>query len=119
MKRISKTQRRIKFFEMIARLSLYAQSKGIYLLPTCFKRARARQLVLRAQGKSKVKRSFHQDWLAMDFVIVIAGELMWARSKDYEDLGEEWERMGGVWGGRWKTINDIYHFQEGDWIGHV
>jgi len=118
LKRISKTQRRIKFFEMIARLSVYAQTKGISLLPYCFHRSAITQKIYRLRGSSKVKRSFHQDWLAIDFVVVIAGELVWSRSEEYDALGEAWEIMGGVWGGRWKTINDIYHFQEGDWLDH-
>lgn len=64
---------------MISRLSLFAQCKGLELLPICFKRSAAEQDKLRAQGKSKIKRSFHQDWLAMDFVIVKNGELCWTR----------------------------------------
>ncbi len=79
MKRISKTQRRIKFYEMISRLAVYAQYIGIKLLPTCFKRSAAEQRKKRANGTSNVKRSFHQDWLAMDFVIVKDGELCWTR----------------------------------------
>ena len=118
LKRISKTQRRIKFYEIISRLSLYAQYLGIKLLPTCFHRSAAEQMKLRAQGKSKVKRSFHQDWLAMDFVIVKDGALCWTRWKGYDALGEAWEKMGGVWGGRWTDPEDIYHFQEGTWFGH-
>ncbi len=79
MIKISKTQRRIKFFEMIARLSLYSQYIGIQLLPTCFKRSAAEHRKLLARGKSKIKRSFHQDWLAMDFAIFKDGELCWSR----------------------------------------
>jgi len=115
LKKMSKTRRRVKFFEMIARLSIYAQAKGYLLLPICFKRTRAKQLLWLAQGKSKVRHSFHQDWLAIDFVILRGEVLIWRRSMEYEDLGLAWEKMGGVWGGRWKRLNDIYHFQEGDW----
>lgn len=111
------TERRIKFFEMIARLSVYAQTRGLFLLPYCFFRTSTQQLVNRVKGTSSVKRSFHQDWLAMDFFLVIAGQPVWERNSVYEDLGLTWEKMGGVWGGRWHTINDIYHFQEGSWNG--
>lgn len=31
--------------------------------------------------------------------------------EDYEFLGEEWERMGGVWGGRFSNIDDPGHYE--------
>lgn len=112
------TERRIKFFEMIARLSIYAQTRGFFLLPYGFYRSATQQIIYRVKGTSTIKRSFHQDWLAIDFVLVTNGQPVWERNAAYEDLGLAWEKMGGVWGGRWNTINDIYHFQEGSWHGH-
>lgn len=99
---------------MIARLSIYSQTKGIALMPFGFYRTAAQQIINRIKGTSSVKRSFHQDWLAIDFVIIKEGAAQWERSAEYEDLGLYWESMGGIWGGRWNTINDIYHFQYGD-----
>jgi hypothetical protein len=110
---MTNTERRVKFFEMIARLSIYAQTKGLALMPFGFFRTAAAQIINLIKGTSSIKRSFHQDWLAIDFVIIKNGEAQWERSADYEDLGLYWESMGGIWGGRWNTINDIYHFQHG------
>jgi hypothetical protein len=29
----------------------------------------------------------------------------------YTTLGQYWESLGGVWGGRWKDPFDPYHFE--------
>lgn len=34
-----------------------------------------------------------------------------ATREDYEFLGKQWERMGGVWGGRFTNIGDPGHFE--------
>lgn len=79
MKKISKTARRVKFFSMISRLSLYAQCRGIHIMPTCFYRTAAEQKKCIAEGTSKIKRSSHQDWLAIDFVIIVGEDPCWSR----------------------------------------
>jgi hypothetical protein len=87
--------------------------RNIDVLPTCFKRTQAEQDVLFKDGKSRVQHSAHQDWLAIDIVIVREGVLIWKIDSDYEWLGSVWEGMGHIWGGRWKTFKDGCHFQEG------
>jgi len=36
---------------------------------------------------------------------------IWERCAEYEQLGAIWKQWGGRWGGDWKSLNDIYHFE--------
>ena len=115
------TQLRIRFFLKVATLLLYAKFKHIQLMPTCFYRSAEEQARLYAQGRTSPgriitycdgheKRSEHQRWRAIDFVVVVDNELIWAHVKDYDKLGAFWKRLGGRWGGGF-TFGDIYHFE--------
>jgi len=108
------TDKRVRFFKDISYLIETLSNEGIELMPTCFYRTSDEQLTLYNQGKTKVLHSKHQDWLAMDFVLVKDGELIWRRTQEYERAGELWEKLGGTWGGRWESLNDIYHFEASD-----
>jgi len=111
----AKTERRIKFFlDFCWLVTLAKMRRGIELLPTCYHRTQAEQDVLYRDGKSQTKHSKHQDWLAIDATIVRNGQLIWEADSDYEWLGSIWEGMGHVWGGRWKSLKDVYHFQSGE-----
>jgi len=110
----SKTQRRINFFQDFCWLVQIAKMRrGIEVLPTCYHRSQAEQDILFNDGKSLVKVSKHQDWLAIDIVVVRDGELIWRIDDDYEWLGSVWEAMGHIWGGRWASFKDGCHFQIG------
>lgn len=108
---MGKTETRVKFFYDISRLTVTANAKGINLLPHCFKRSEKEQDVLYKNGKSKIKRSKHQDWLAIDFVVIKDGKAMWTINEDYEWLGSLWESMGHTWGGNW-SFRDGCHFED-------
>ena len=66
-----------------------------------------------ATGRHK-NVSAHQNWLAMDLVIVSDDgyNLKWSSEK-YKIVGEIWENMGigHIWGGRWTEPRDPYHFE--------
>lgn len=72
---------------------------------------------LREEGKSKVKRSLHQDGLAMDVVIIDTYDraggmtLEWKRVEEYGILGSIAEDIGLIWGGNWESLNDPYHVE--------
>jgi len=112
---MTKTERRIKFFEKFAELTEFAKQSNITFLVTCYWRSTERQQELYHDNKSKkdglVNKSAHQDWLAIDIVVVEDNILHWGRSDKYEALGAEWKSMGGLWGGDWASLDDIYHFQ--------
>lgn len=63
------------------------------------------------------KSSRHHQRLAQDFnLFIITGETpegdftykYCENTEDHEAIGEEWERMGGIWGGR---FNDGNHYE--------
>ena len=70
-----------------------------------------------ADGKSTVTRSLHQDGLAIDIVIYDLWDrsggmsLQWRRVPEYAEIGAIGEDCGLLWGGRWETPDDPYHFE--------
>ena len=110
---MTKTEKRIKFMKLIGKLLCYADEQGIDVICYSFHRTQKQQDLLYEWGKSKVRRSKHQDWLAMDLAVVKGGEVVWERIPEYDKLGEYWESLDPecVWGGRWKSLEDIYHFE--------
>jgi peptidoglycan L-alanyl-D-glutamate endopeptidase CwlK len=118
----SATQLRLQFFLKIAALLLYAKIRKIEIMPICFFRSADEQAALYAQGRTKSgeivtyfdgyqRKSAHQLWRAIDFVVVIDDELVWERTPEYEILGSFWLKLGGTWGGDFHSLNDIYHFE--------
>jgi hypothetical protein len=63
-----------------------------------------------ANGRSKAKRSKHQDRLAIDLNLFVNGEYQQGVDA-YQPLGEYWTSIGGTWGGSWKDFPDPYHFE--------
>lgn len=111
---MASTADRIAFFQEISQLIGEMKRQGHEFMPTCFFRSSDDQAVLYNQGKSKVMHSKHQEWIAMDLVLVIDGQLIWADDPAYHEAGEYWEFLHNTWGGRWTTLHDIYHFELGD-----
>ncbi len=109
------TAARLNFIYLVSKLVIEARVNNIQIMPTAFHRTPEEVHKLFLEGKSKHdgyrKISKHQKWLAMDFVLIKDSRPVWERTPEYELLGRLWENMGGVWGGRWKSLNDIYHFE--------
>ena len=113
------------FLTRIFLLDEFDPESGKYrLICSCFDRTAGEQRKLYDQGRIKPgkivtecdgirKKSKHQPWLAMDFVIidVLAGLPIWDASAPYGELGEIWESFGGKWGGR---FGDLGHFELGE-----
>lgn len=118
---MSKTEARWVFLQCIGKLLTFATSKGIKVIVTDFDRSAAEQVQLLKDGKSKAKHSQHQDWLAMDFLLIGPdGNAIWGHSfgDSYEVLGEYWETIHEHcrWGGRFGRTDiqpgwDPYHFE--------
>jgi len=111
-RKLSRTQRRVKFIQDISALILIAEKIGIKVMPFCYHRTQKQQEILRKRGVSWVKRSKHQDWLAMDLVVLENGRPIWTQDFKYRVLGYIWEEMGHTWGGSWKKT-DVFHFEYG------
>ena len=112
---VANVQVRTNFFYMIARLVCEAQEQGIRVICTSFIRTTAEQRDLFERGKSRCdgtkKVSKHQLGTAADLALVKNERLIWDDAPEYGILGEIWEDLGGIWGGRWKTFRDIFHFE--------
>lgn len=104
-------QKRIQFFKNICLLITQLSNEGISVIPFSFYRSPEEQVVLFQQGKSKVRFSKHQQWLAIDLVIVKDGKPVWNYIKEYDRIGEIAESLGLKWGGRWSNPKDIYHIE--------
>lgn len=123
----SKTELRISFFLRIATFLILCKFKKIKLMPICFHRSDEEQHKRYQQGRLRpgkivtycdgyINRSKHQDWKAMDFVVVINGVLIWTECSEYETAGRIWKRLGGRWGGDFfkpdgKPFRDLGHFE--------
>jgi uncharacterized protein YcbK (DUF882 family) len=106
---------------MFQRLSAFAAQEDLPFIVTCFYRTASEQAQMLAAGRSKVKRSQHQDWLAIDIVLVDSKwQAIWEhhRGDGYEKLGLYWESLSPHlrWGGNFgRTENQVgwdpYHFE--------
>lgn len=112
---MTQTEKRVIFFKKISMLVIWASVKDIQLLPISFFRTAQEQEKMFKDGKSKCDGykiiSKHQQGLAMDFVIIKNGVPVWSHIEEYDWLGEIWKSLGGIWGGDFKSLNDIFHFE--------
>lgn len=88
-----------KFTKMIAKLILWAYQQGYELT------------LGDAWAKTgHVDGSFHYKRLAVDLNLFVAGEYQ-TTTEAHTPLGEQWEKMGGTWGGR---FDDGNHYSLGE-----
>lgn len=112
---LSKEQR--SFTIMVANLILFALSEGMELTFGEAFRTQEQQDIHRKNGASRVSYSKHQDRLAVDFNLFIDNKYITDKEK-YRPLGEEWEKTGGRWGGRFGVIRADYDTKVGWDAGH-
>jgi hypothetical protein len=108
------------FLFNFGRLLLKAYELGIQVIAFTFYRSPEDQIKEFEAGRSRKIDGLHQRWLAIDLAIVDdfdkdfvvdKDEIRWSNDPRYTTLGQYWESLGGVWGGRWKDPHDIYHFE--------
>jgi hypothetical protein len=105
-------ERQRAFTLMVAQLIIFAYARGYELTFGEAYRTDAQQELHLKSGKSRVKRSKHQDRLAVDFNLFVNGVF----AKDagaYRMLGEKWESLGGRWGGRFGVKPESYATEVG------
>jgi hypothetical protein len=115
---MASTPSRVAFFRLVARFIHEAALRDIDVMPYSFLRTAEEQNKLYLDKKSLcdgyVQRSKHQDGLAIDLVVIIAGKPIWGHVPDYDILGEIWTQLGGKWGGNFQSVkDDIFHFEAG------
>lgn len=101
-------EKQSKFTHMISLLITYAYMRGYELT---FGDAYRDPRVFGPNGEKKGygrRSSNHKRRLAVDFNLFVNGHwIQDSKHEAYEDLGEYWESIGGIWGGR---FNDGNHF---------
>lgn len=117
---------RLKFFIESAKFEVWAyEVAGIYIAMFTFYRPPEQQLIEYNAGRSSLKFGKHQTWQAKDYMVVEDLDKDWIIDKDeirwrfdpnnpldpYLILGIEWEKRGGIWGGKWKKPVDPFHFE--------
>ncbi|MBV6340439.1 M15 family metallopeptidase [Candidatus Magnetobacterium casense] len=101
-----------EFTPMVAKLITFAYAKGYKLTFGEAFRTDEQQALHLKSGKSKVKRSQHQDRLAVDFNLFKEGVYLTA-SEDYAELGMYWKSLhpDNRWGGDFAGFHDGNHFE--------
>ena len=116
---ISLTEKQARFELAAAKLVLQASIEDIKLVCFRFISTLDEDLKHFLEGRSKIdpriKPTAHMMRLAKDYAVIKDGDFVWTRTPEYERLGEIAESLGLRWGGRWDSLNDIYHveYQEG------
>jgi len=108
------------FLVNLARLLIRAYELGISVIVFTFWRSPEDQVKEFNTGRSRTILGLHPKWLAIDLAIwddrdddwcVDKEEIRWSFDPRYTTLGQYWESLGGVWGGRWRDPCDPYHFE--------
>ncbi len=112
---------RVEFLIESARFEVWCfDVLGVRMICFTFWRSPEAQLIEFNAGRSHVKSGKHQIWQAKDYAlfddldndwICDQNEIRWKNDPRYEAMGIEWEKRGGIWGGRFKSLSDIYHFE--------
>jgi hypothetical protein len=116
---VSTTDKQIRLELLTAKLVIQASIEDIQLVCFRFVATMAEELAYFQAGKSeidpRIKSTMHMKRLAKDFAVIKDGQFIWARTPEYERMGVIAESLGLKWGGRWQSLNDIYHveYQEG------
>jgi len=106
--------------KLLSFMRFYEKRTGSALLLVCTNRSAADQEEAFARKASKVRagRSWHQWGLAADLVPMVGGKPLWAvfdtnkrMHPEWIAFGEEAERAGLEWSGRWKRFIEYGHVQ--------
>lgn len=108
------------FLVNLGRLFDRARELGISIIIFTFYRSPEDQVKEFHAGRSRTVSGYHPMWLAVDLAlwedlnsdgVVNKEEIRWKVDPRYVTLGQYWESLGGVWGGRWTDPYDPFHFQ--------
>jgi hypothetical protein len=106
------------FRDRVIELIRVCQQQGIALAIVESYRTPAKQAEYFAMGKKYTStpggKSRHQYGLAIDVVPVVDSVAVWNNHKLWKKIGIAGERLGLLWGGRWKVLYDPGHFE---WSG--
>jgi len=109
MKKLSEKQSEFSQKVAIFLIWIYSHPDWSVTLGEAWRPPEMQEIYLK-QGKTKVRHSKHQDRLAIDLNLFIKGKYITDPEK-YHPLGEFWELLGGIWGGRFEGFKDANHFE--------
>lgn len=101
----------------------YKQLKICWVITDGYRSPSAQDALPSANTNAKGLSSYHQYGLAIDLYSVRSGEIVLYNSKlsteernrqteeDHKKLGPIGEKLGLIWGGRWKSIKDNPHYE--------
>jgi hypothetical protein len=98
----------------VARLILFATSKGYNVTGGELSRTIEQQRIYVCAGKSKTMNSNHLRRLAIDLFFFLVGVQLGIEAM--RELGAYWESLNPLnrWGGNFKTITDAPHFERNE-----
>lgn len=101
-----------RFLIDVALLIVRAEKLGFVLTGGELYRTAEQQAIYLKEGKSKTAHSQHLKRLAIDFNFFVGGELCYDKKK-LQPLGDYWESLSPAnrWGGNFKSILDVPHFE--------
>lgn len=104
-------ERQAAFQAAMADIIIWCECNGTPIVITELYRTKERQAELVKAGKSKTMNSYHLKGLAFDFVFLddLSDGDVDAEFSQYQEVGVEWESLGGTWGGWWKSFPDPGH----------
>lgn len=111
---MTKADARILMLRAMAHLITEAHKAGVRFIVYTFYRTQKEQDQKVAERRSQVAFSQHQDWLAIDIVLLDEKDTaIWNDHPSYHLLGEIWKSYHPLcrWGGDWKTLKDFGHFE--------
>jgi len=105
-----------EFLKDVARLIFEADDMGYKLTGGELYRPQEMQEIYYKQGKTRTLKSRHSRRLAIDFNISCRIRDKWILTYDYDlicPLSDFWESLSpkNKWGGNWKSLNDVGHFE--------
>ena len=106
-----------KFASMLAQLILFGQALGYDVTLGEAWRPDEMQKIYYETGKSETLTNIHQKRLAIDLNIFLNGAWL-TDGESYRKMGEFWESIGGMWGGRFGVDKKLYATKVGWDPGH-
>lgn len=100
------------FTSNVAKLIIFAESKGLKCRARELQRTQAQQEIYIKEGKSKTYKSNHLNSCAIDIYFTKNGKLLESKS-EMQFLGDYWESLHSKnkWGGNYKSFLDCPHFE--------
>lgn len=93
------------------------RSTDVLMCPDCGGDVTYQELLV-YNGRSKVRKSEHNNRCAIDLILFVDGKPS-LRGQDYRAMGEHWESLGGRWGGRFGLEPHEYETAVGWDPGHL